>query len=454
MKKRFALTSAAALLLAGLAWGSDSIREWPGVVADAEQGVVRVEARATGLKAGDPAEFVLINKLSGHDYEALATTPASASDIRAALEIIGCRPGRPVDENRLRFWPRGTRLSVEIETKGVDPEEESGARRLPVQERLFDMRSSKTLPMDPLVFVGSEYLPDPEGGEAAILAADGYEPRSIISTYNEPTTLIDFPWQAPQGSVYGKIIPNPDYLLEKDVELEFIFRRAGEEERELDLRLEFVSGDNGDLEDVLLKDENGELLNGDAQNMVGVLSRFERIVEEGRIPYLLLDFDDDLSVSEVRELAGMISSIDTRSGVRVEPPLPGSLYYKAFLPDPVMADREQRGLQPAELCLSMREGEVQAGLKKAERGWGQSEQGVSSIIVREWELASPEDLLDKLREVSQDMPILLVYVEERIRLAAVMDFVRPVLKDYPTVFVLPYEWLVKQRADTDREEGE
>ncbi len=60
---------------------------FPGGLAHRQEKWVHVFAKATGLSDKDSVEFVLISETSGYDYESLAISYATPSDIHRALEF-------------------------------------------------------------------------------------------------------------------------------------------------------------------------------------------------------------------------------------------------------------------------------------------------------------------------------------------------------------------------------
>lgn len=436
MKKIF-VHIALAVLCAALAPAEQVAFERDGVRADRATGLVGISASATGIEAGSPVEFVLISNKSGHAYEALATTAAAAKDIRAALEFIGLRPGRPVDERELRFWPRGSQVDVAIRRTAGDGEKDAG-QSLPVAGYLYDGRS-ESVP-NPFTFVGSVEIEHSSDKQKRALAADVIEPYSLISTYNEPTTLIDLARQAPQGAEYGKTLPNPDRLMKEGERIEVVITPREGAPEEVDVLLRAEAAADGGVRACLVLDERGELLN-ENDSVSGAVACLAGMVAEGRTPFARVEFDQDLSIGAARSVCELIAAIDTQKGIRVEPPAQGDLYYKAFLPQPVMADREERGLQPPELHLSAAETESAAVLKQARREWSEDEPGRSWIAVESWQLTGPKDFEKRIVAVAGDMPVLIVCADDELPLRSMMKYVRTVLDRYRTVFVLPSEWM-------------
>ena len=198
--------------------GNSDLLALPGVLADRKSRRVHVYAQATGVGPQDIVEFLLIAANSGHDYEALATVFAKPSDIHRALTFIGLQPGRPVNAEKLCFWPKGERVIATV--AGLPPGSAYGP--FGFDTLLLDKVTGEPWIENGLVFVGSEYVDSPDNPAESVYAADIFGPNSIVSTYNEPTTVLDVPRQAPQSVVYGRQKLNSECLPPENVLLEII----------------------------------------------------------------------------------------------------------------------------------------------------------------------------------------------------------------------------------------
>ena len=81
---------------------SETLKVWPGVVADKQKGEVRLLAEAVGHRAGITAEFLLVGPLSDRAYEAAAVTVAKPGDIARAVEYLGVARGGGVGSRPFR----------------------------------------------------------------------------------------------------------------------------------------------------------------------------------------------------------------------------------------------------------------------------------------------------------------------------------------------------------------
>ena len=175
------------------------IKVWPGVLADRRSQTVTIFGCATGIKHTDPLEFFVTPITSGRDYEALAVTPAKPSNVVAALQFIGLKPGMPIDPDKDRFWARGTRLTTQFII--------AGKTRVSGDAVMIDASTAQPIPGD-LLFAGSYSVTDANG--VSHLAADDGDAKSLAPTYEDPAAVLAVPRRAPQSAVYGSQKPAPD----------------------------------------------------------------------------------------------------------------------------------------------------------------------------------------------------------------------------------------------------
>jgi hypothetical protein len=124
------------------------------------------------------------------------------------------KPGRPVNYNENRYWPRGERVLMSVEWTPMINDDidrvKNPNKKVRAEELIIDTRTKKTLPLSGLVYTGSYVIKAEEGGKE-MFAADVSDSRSIASDYNERSTVLDVPYQWPQGQVYGALKPNPEH---------------------------------------------------------------------------------------------------------------------------------------------------------------------------------------------------------------------------------------------------
>lgn len=429
-----------------------------GIGIDREQRRVTVPARTTEVWAQDPVEFILIPLESGKDYEALAVTRISPSAVHRALEEIGLKPGRPVNERMTRFWPRGARLRIMVEWQ----DEEGEPRRERVGALLLDRRTGEPLPDEGFLFTGSRMITI-EGEEKPVYAADRFEPMSIISTYNDPETVIDLPYQAGQDVQYGNIIKAPGDDLPKGTEVRFIIEPwpGPHADPAIDIHMDVGQKTAQDRTEpviqVKLREHGGRPVIAARPsrfpwirvNMAGrigqekvmssadVITYLGDLAQQGYWPYVHVYFGDDLKIPLAAAFCRLLSLIDSPRGIRVDERPENHLYYRALVPHAGLYDREDRGLQPPELHLRREDGVLSAMVKEIRREWDSELSRFGPIEIIEHPLSSPDRLGDVLKETGTRLRILLVYTGADVTYGDVMKYLLQVMDDYPTIFVLP-----------------
>jgi hypothetical protein len=410
----------------------------PGLLADRKSKRVTVYSESTGLSGkGDPPEFFVISENSGHDYEALAVSFAKPSDIHEALLFIGMEAGRRVDFEKVQFWPKGERVWMSMAYKDAKGNAVGPFR----MEKLFlDRKTGKSLEETGLVFTGSAVveLKDEPGKKA--YAADVYDPNSIASNYNEPTTVLDVPRTAPQKETYNNLAVNaalglPEKgLLEITIEPEYKDGRK----RVADLTLALAAKEGAaaaDLNQVsfALTDAQGKTLNTQ-KDLNGVLAVFTSLTKEGRDPFVALRLDGKMGLKAVRDLCAVLSSIDTEKGIRMEPPLPKDLYYRAFVPDPSFKDRAARFAQPWELRLAKKDARISGVLTQIKQTW-KDDQIKPELQVSDFMVADAAALRKTLDEKGPGLSVILVFAPSALTYQELLDFLAPARTTHPLIHV-------------------
>lgn len=366
----------------------------PGLLADRKAGRVTVYAMATKLNKGELFEFYLIPQNGGKDYESIAITPAKPSDVHKALEFIGMKRGQPQDTDQARFWPKGERVVMTFSA------ESAGLKPTRAEQFGIDRQTGKTLPELGFVFVGSVTAPD------GTYLADVKDPNSIVSAYNEPTTVLDVPRSLSQGAFYGRQVANPDRdLLPSNAVIQVVLEPEYKDGRkrvaELTLTIQPATGgattDVKELE-FTVTDTAGAVLNKDT-SLQAAMELLASIPAKGQDPFVTLDFGRRLPLGTMKDLATMLAAIDTDSRIRIEPPKEGQLFYRAFAPNEEWRDRTTRLAQPWELHLGLHDGTLTGQLVQIEQVW-QDDKDRPDFKVTEHPVASADALrtaLDRVR---------------------------------------------------------
>lgn len=419
--------------------GKDRYLVRPGLLADKEKRTVKVWAAASELTDDDPVEFFLIHEDSGKAYEALAISYAKPSDVHAALEFIGMAPGEPIDYPQLRFWPKGERVALSFawEADGK-PRQASGF------DLVRDMKTGKTMEDTGLMFVGSRTRTTDDG--KTVYAADVAAGMSIASTYNEPTTVLDIPWQAPQGTVYGRFKPNPDQRLDAATPLTITLqpRRKADNPRVRNLRL-FIKPPRAMYNEQSLRYElmDEAALDGarveaplnDKPTLVSLFAALEAIRGKDQDPFVTIAAVPDLKLGQMQTAAEMIAKIDKRDGIRVEPPLQGHLYYKAFTPDPKRRALEERLFHGWELTIRRRGETIDLDLSAAE-DVRNPQTGEWELRVQRFEAKTPKEIAATMRKVDVRGPRdVYVFAPADLTYGKLLRALQPAIESHNTVLV-------------------
>ncbi len=424
---------------------ADDVLVRRGLMADRTERRVLLDVEATGLNAREIVEFAIISEHSGHDYEALFVAFAKPSDISAALEFIGVPRGRPVRTEALKFWPKGERVQLTVIPR-------DGAR-VAVETLILDVRNDEQ-PLPQLGFIHTGSIDVERDGER-VFAADSEGPGSIASSYNEPTTVLDMPRQAQQSEVYERFIANPETLFPKGTLLKVELRPEDRPEeaplRVVDrtLRVALPPGARGLPDATVQLDAPAEA--PDPERVTTLAEAFERLraLRPLNDPYVTLDLDGSLTLQAAAALARAVGMLDNEDGLRIEPPRPGQLYYRAFLPREAWRDRAERPTQPCELRFQRTpSGELQAVLVHIEEIWDANpDHWRPELRPRERLLEGPGALSSALAETGVTVPVLLVFAPEDLTLGEVMPYLHPVLETHPHVHVFLDEPSPDEPAD-------
>ena len=405
-----------------------------GLLASRDNHTVHVYADSTGLSDGDTIEYYLIGEGSSHAYEALAISFAAPAAIREALEFIGMTTGRGVDYERLQLWPKGERVRILVE--GVADTASFGP--LPLESLLWGYTKGQPVSSEGFVFTGSRHVPIRGDDSKLALAADKRDPFSVISDYNEPDSILDVPFRATKGDAYGDNTVNARYKLKAGSLLRFVMRpeHTNGFKRVLDLDLQAyprrAEGDApSDVAFSLVEDSSGTT--NTYADIVGLLAALSGYVDAGRDPFATLAFSRSLNLRQCQTFAQVIAGIETEQGVRIEPPLPGALYYRAFIPEERLRDRAERHMQPLELHLRILENRIDGYLVKIEETWGTSDR--PTLKTQSFPLDFYKDLPDAIQDTGVDHPILLIYANAKIQLGPLLDLIAPIRDSHTYIHI-------------------
>ncbi len=410
---------------------ADDTAVWvaPGVIARREPPQVEIWAEATGLTENEPVEFILIAPKSGHNYEAIAVAHALPSDIHEALEFIGLPAGAPFNPVARRFFPRGERVWVSLQWTDADDQEHQWR----AEDLIRDGRADAALPPEGFAFVGSQTVTTDDGLQ---YVADHFEPMSIISIYNEPSTVLDRPQRVDQSAVYGFLHPYPDrqpaagQWLQMVLEPEFTDGRR----RVVPLTLAIQAQVDEYPVHLQLRTNDGEPLH-DEPTVSAVLNTLRAHDTPEQTVFLDLEWGPDLPLNELRDLVQVLSTLETQGKLNLEPPTDDQwLFHRAFLPQPEHRDPARRPSQALELRITRtNEDETTALIRHIEDTRERREDPFEPRIT-EHPLTDPTAIPDVLEEINHRLPVLLVFAPATLTYEAAMEWVNPALPSLPTIY--------------------
>ncbi len=418
----------------------------PGLVADKQKQRVEVMVESAGLKEGAACEFTVVGESSQHAYEALLISFAQPSAVHQALKFIGQEPGEPVDPEALRFWARGDCYQLSI-LRGNEP---------PIRlEKLFvDRRTDKTLPEAGFRFVGSRMVPALNDPGKKAYAADVYQPMAIVSLFNSTYSVLEVPYIAEKEGVYQNTSINPEQKLTEEGLLTLVIEpfNQGDAKQAKDLVLEVQAVQPTTAASVTgLQRLN--YLSFQLKAAVTVLNQKPGLsfVMEALAPldrkrndhYLTLRFGDGIDLGSAQELARILAIIDCERGVRIEPPPTNQLYYKAFMPDRELLDRDARFYHPWELALSEKEGTVSGKLLRINSVY-RNGATKSELEITEVPVASPQELRKELEAEAERTkkaktmakpPVIMVFAPASLKYGQLIKFLELALPTHRTIHV-------------------
>jgi hypothetical protein len=426
--------------------GDTNLLVLPGLIADRRTHRVEVRVERSAVGANAPCEFLVVSESSEHGYEALLIAFARPSDIHQALRFIGTEPGQSYHPPSHRFWAKGERFLLSV----LAPHRPT----IRVENLLVDRRTGAALPQDGFLFTGSRWIPDPEDPRRARYAADTFQPMAIASLFSTPHAVFEVPRLASKESVYRNTVANPgfpipegelltleiepslpvgstglkDLLLQVDANPHTERRPGSKVEALANLRVQLLDGST-----VLNPD-------GSLVSVVGAIAALDR---QQHIPFLTLQWSPAIQLASAQALAEILASLDREQGIRIEPPLPGDPYYRAFTPDRRLLDREERHFHPLELALHHQDGRISGRLLLVDSVW---KEGASRSELRflERPILDPTDLrreleADRERTRGSGRPrpnVMLAFVRSDLTMGRLTAFLEPVLTNHTAIHLL------------------
>lgn len=410
-----------------------AVEKWAGATEralrlDKAKGEVVVLAEFCGIDPAATVEFPIIGELSDRDYEALFRTFARPGSIGRAVEALGVKRGWNVGFATMDFWPRGNRVTVDVTPFGS-----TNGVWTPIQRYIVDMNTRAPLAYSSFVYCGSV---DAEDGAPGDRLCDTAAPNSVLSTYNEPQTLIDMPGRFGQGDVYERFQLARDHglvqfgLYELRIRPE---RNADGSLRERALELALEIGAPGTAAAYTVVEGDARTSFSTAEELV---AKFGDLVAAGRDLFVSVRFGDELTVAEAAAQASFVSKIEGEGGIRVLGPDDAGIYFKGFLPSESWRVRANRPAQPWEMRFADgTNGVGRITLVKTIEDWTSTDSLDPILSAEEYSASSPEEVRKVVSEHGDGLPVLLVFAPKAAKLGRVMPAIRALRKTHPTVYV-------------------
>lgn len=408
----------------------------PNIIADRAAQTVRMLATSTGIAAGEPAEFVLVTPASDHAYEALAATRAPAAALRDALLFIGAPPGRSPNPRALIFWPKGERTLITVRPLDASASTNAWTAPRPVEDLIIDASSRKPPRADGFLFIDAGMLPG-SGDTNRLFAPDALRPHAVVTLYNEPNTVCDVPRLAEQRSVYGRLRANPNTELPKDTLLEFTFqpepRTNGPRVRDGLLTVSPTEGAARPAPTRYTLD-GFDATSAGPHSTTGLTATVAALVQDGIDPYVRIRFSGNLRLDEIHAACEFLDGLERDDGIRVEPPEPDQLFYRAYIPDEENRRREDRVVQPSELRLQHTTNGLTAALVDIQEKWHEDREAPERTIM-EHPLGGPEDVAAASAMLAPRVPVLLVFAPPDLTLAEANAYITPTRQTFGIIHV-------------------
>jgi hypothetical protein len=399
---------------------SETVRVWPGVVADTVRREVRLLVESIGHKDELIVEFLIVGPQSNRAYESATVSVANPSDIVRALESIGVPRGQGVDGRLFRFWPYGERISGTIRklSDGVE-----SAR--PLQSVIKDSKSE--LPLfgeNGLVFTGGPWTD-------GVCGADTQQPSSVIALYNEPDTLFDVPFLASKGAAYGRSVLAAK--MEYGEVMEIVLKPMPLPGGGLRAVVLYVTAQPSASQETMFvcADKKGEVLK--SGTLTEVLMWMKTLSDRGHDLFVTLTMSDELTVTQATDITRVFVLLDGQ-GIKLYGKTKEGLYPRAFLPQEDWRKRDGRTPQPFEVHLT---GDTKK-LTYIEEDW--SGAGLDpKLAPKDYPFADVSELPSLVKRVgdkdSKKVELLFVFTSRNEPLKKIMPAVRVLSERLPLVYI-------------------
>ncbi|MFU8780239.1 MAG: hypothetical protein ACNA71_04350 [Kiritimatiellia bacterium] len=394
----------------------------PNILVDLQNASITFKAEATGLNPNEVVEFFLIGQRSGNAYESIAVALAEPGDIATAIKMLGVPTGLHPDPAALRFWPQGERVHMFFD-------------QYHAAELLLDKRTGATASRSGFVFTASQTT---EIDGTTVLSAQAMPPFSIAANYNETHSILDVPFRAPQSAVYSEQVQNPEIRFAPG---QLLTVRITPENTDGTRRVQLLelhisqaqhnsTAPAADLRFTLKTRGTENILLPDAA-LDAFFAFIRDLVRANKDPFVELHLGPALPIEHAHAIAQLIDNMEDKDGLRVLPPPPDALYYRAFSPNEELRDRDNRIAHPWELHLSHTNTPV---LVQINEEWRQGETH-PLITTKDIPVTNLEDMSLLMEERRPGVNAVFVYAPREMHVGEIMKNVRHFQKTHPFVHI-------------------
>lgn len=384
-----------------------------------------VLAEECGLDDGAPVEFPIIGELSDRAYEALFRTFATPMDIVNAIESMGVPRGENVSNRKQNFWPKGEPVAIEVRPFG-----EKNAPFTPIQKYILDKEKRSSLNVKGFLYCGS--IDDPQSKDGA-RTCQTEAPNSILATYNDPQTVFDMPFAINQTEAYDRFVLAQNTSLKPFGLYEIRFSPIKREDGKnylLDYTLNIAPGNSGKKYNLSLNGKGEEIA-----SLTNLVNHLEADQKAGFDPFITFVFDEGLTLDDVVVESVIIAKLEETGCLKVSKPMPGTIFYKSYLPNPTWRIAKERPSQPWELHICHGENDsFQYRLVKTLEDWTNTD-SLDPILSTKDFVVKKDEILSTIEANKVDLPVLFVFAPKKDPISSFMPIVRKLRDIFPTVYI-------------------
>ena len=399
----------------------------PGLVADKANHKITIDGEVTELASGEPSELYVIYDKSSHGYEALAYSFARPADIMKALEFLGMKPGQAIDSVNRVLWPKGERVLVSFVI------DQKKSKEIPMKDFVIYKKTGKNPPNRlSQVFTGSVMMDALDASNKKVLMADAMDPYGIATSYTESGSIMTTPDNVTKGRAYGTVTSGP-LLPPKGTPITLVLRPEYIDGKQRMQYYDLNVATNGLGIIVYNLKQNNKKFN--SLTLDDFLKQMINSVDSGHDPFVNVDFNKNLAIGTIKQVAGLIQEIESVKGIRVDEPNTDEPFFKTFLPNEQFRNRQKRYSQPCELWLSETNNMVSAEIIKPTATYleNQIEPRISIKKLSFENINEYKKILDENSD--SEVKVLLIFAPKDMQYSKVYKYIKPIIKDYPTIYI-------------------